>query len=199
MAKHCFGPEPTRPQLTSHFSFQAAWEGDSAKVKSMTLAPWGLEPQCLPLKITTRDSNGFSPFSIAVFRGYLQLAKIIADIAQAQYQPKEDVRKRFNFRPFDSEDTDGSDYDSEVNIDCELVDDDFTIENVGAVANVVKSNITPLQMILSSFPVWRLLQDSIEQAERTVVLQHTEAGVLHSYGSQKPWVSSLPLVDLGVY
>jgi hypothetical protein len=148
MAKHCFGPEPTRPQLTSHFSFQAAWEGDSAKVKSMTLAPWGLEPQCLPLKITTRDSNGFSPFSIAVF-GVSSIGEDHRGHSASQYQPKEDVRKRFNFRPFDSEDTDGSDYDSEVNIDCELVDDDFTIENVGAVANVVKSNITPLQMILS--------------------------------------------------
>lgn len=158
-------------------------------MKSLTLAPWGTESEYPPLKIATPDKKGFSPFSIAVFRGHLQLARMIVDIAQAQYQPPEKVRKRFDLRPFNGDDGDETDSDNEITLYSELVDENFTIENVACVAKTVKSEISPLAMLSQRFLVWRLTGERFYQVERDVRLRQTEDLSSTSYGTREPWVS----------
>ncbi|EPE25948.1 Ankyrin repeat-containing protein [Glarea lozoyensis ATCC 20868] len=133
--------------------FEAAWNGDVETVKSMTLAPWesGNERLSLsPLQIAIQDSNGFSPFSIAVLRGHRDLARRIIEICLVQYHKDDNKgqRQRWQMITENEEDTDDSDDDNEVlPIFSELVSDKFTVDNLGDVSYMVKSSVMPLTMI----------------------------------------------------
>lgn len=112
-----------------------------------------------PLKIAIRDAAGFSPFSIAVLRGHYELAKKIVEICLTQYHKDDGIssRKRWTMRNDDDDDDeyyseDDSEYDGRAGhehlpIFAELVSDNFTIDNLGEVATVVKSDVLPLTMI----------------------------------------------------
>lgn len=144
-----------------HVLFEAAWNNDIDSIKSLTLAPWEppnstgkhmgsteFKTQNPPLKIAVKDGNGFSPFSIAVLRGYRDLARKIVDICITQYH-KEDgltTRQRWNMLPSDSDDGESDDGEN-LPIFSELVSDKFTVDNLGEVSTVVKSDVMPLQMI----------------------------------------------------
>jgi ankyrin repeat protein len=139
--------------------FEAAWSNDLEKIKSLTLAPWASPPLPLqtPLKVAIQDGSGFSPFSIAVLRGHYELAKKIVEICIIQYHKDDGLstRQRWNMRTEDSDD-ESSDYDSDddrehkhehLPIFSELVSDKFTVDNLGEVSNIVKSDVLPLTMI----------------------------------------------------
>lgn len=128
--------------------FEAVYQNDLDTVKEMTLNPRAGEKRKHPLMIAVRDSNGFSPFSLAVCRGHLKLARVILDINLAQYQPDSTPARKYqwNIRP------DDSDYDSDtesddINIYRELVDDVFTVDVIGAVSNAVRCNVRPIELI----------------------------------------------------
>ena len=146
-------------QLTAP-RFQAVWENDQNKVKSLTLGSWGQESKNQPLKIAVKDKNHVSPLFIACYRQNFQLARMICEIAHAQYQPpdRSGTYERYNLA---SEDSDSQSVSSdEVPVYKELIDENFTIENVAAVANTAKSDVTPLEMFgwsdcdESTFPGW---------------------------------------------
>ncbi|TAQ87996.1 hypothetical protein B7494_g3670 [Chlorociboria aeruginascens] len=127
--------------------FEAVWINDIETVKEMTLGPWGQEAELNPpLKIAVKDKNWFSPFSIAVLRGHRDLAKIIVEIAAAQYQKQDgrDYRQRWNIERSDSDDGENGE---NLPIFSELVSDKYTIDNLGEVSDVVKSEVPPLTMI----------------------------------------------------
>ena len=140
--------------------FEAAWNNDIETIKSLTLAPWtapnsigtqGLSEvkiQNPPLKIAIKDANGFSPFSIAVLRGHRDIARKIVDICIAQYHKDDGLtsRQRWSMRASDSDDED-SDDGEHLPIFSELVSDKFTVDNLGEVSTIVKSDVLPLQMI----------------------------------------------------
>lgn len=135
--------------------FQAAWDGDLVTIKKLTLSPLGEKKDQPPLQIATMDNQNASPFSIAILRGHLDIAKAILEIAKAQYEPEDEAkRERYSIRPRDEV----SDYDSDVDSDIgsvdndihiyrEIVDDQFTIENIGEVSLQVKSRITPMKYL----------------------------------------------------
>jgi hypothetical protein len=96
-------------------------------------------------------------FSIAVLRGHRDLARALVEISYAQYQPPEqDKPKRYrlaNEAEEEDEDEDMSDGEN-VGILEEIVDDKFTIENIGELPTQVKSEITPLRFMTFSCPAW---------------------------------------------
>ncbi|KAK4999248.1 hypothetical protein LTR66_001674 [Elasticomyces elasticus] len=161
--------------------FEAAWSGNLEGVKTKTLGLWGPENDMVPLKIAVQDSNNFSPFAIAVLRGDLNIAQAILDIAQAQYCGPEDAdRKRYTLRSGTDDDGDSQrsqplfyhltkelfdkegefqDREGEFHIHSEIIDDQFTIENIGELSAQVKSNVTPRQMLSWACPVTRYLDD----------------------------------------
>ncbi|KAF2192505.1 ankyrin repeat protein [Zopfia rhizophila CBS 207.26] len=140
--------------------FQAAWDGDLATIKSLTLTPWGPEGDKMPLKTAVEDINDQSPFSLAVLRGHLDVARAIVEISYAQYQPveeKEKARYRMgnemeNYDE-DSEDDDASD-SSEIPVYRQIIDEKFTIENIGEVSMQVKSRTSPLSFIGWTCTAW---------------------------------------------
>ncbi|CAG8970761.1 hypothetical protein HYALB_00001546 [Hymenoscyphus albidus] len=130
--------------------FEAAWVGDLDMIKSLTPPPWASkdESDISPLQIAVRDFNGFSPFSIAVLRGHFDLARNIVSIALAQYHKDDnkDLRQRWTMNTDDSEDEDCDD-ENVLPIFAELINDRFTVDNLGEVSTVVKSTVLPSAMM----------------------------------------------------
>lgn len=160
-------PKPWNPLLTFRLSdltderrvaylrlFQACWVADLPTIKELTLTIWG-ESQS-PLQVAVQDSQEFSPFSIAILRKHYGIARAILEIAHAQYAPEEKpmVKHSLQSRDGDDESCDG---EVDFQIYAEIVDDHFTIENIGEVQNQVKSNVTPLQLISWNCPVFDFL------------------------------------------
>ena len=121
--------------------FQAAWEGDAKTVKHLTLTPWkdANEVDQPPSKVAVMDQHGLSPFSSAVLRGHFDMAAVIMEISQAQYVfPDAPKKERYAMDGGDSDD-DVDDSEEEVHLYSEIVDDEFTVENIGEVSMQVKS------------------------------------------------------------
>lgn len=150
--------------------FEAVWSNDIDEVKALTLGSWKSEDgeENLALKVAVQDTVpyiytgmyggmgpkmfvGVSPFSLAVIQGpsHYKMAKAIVEIALAQYEPEENAGKKSRWRIEFGEDSEYSDSDGEdvVQLHSELVDDVFTVDNVAAISNVIKSHIKPLDML----------------------------------------------------
>ncbi|KAL1954703.1 hypothetical protein VTO42DRAFT_807 [Malbranchea cinnamomea] len=156
--------------------FEAAWSGDLETIKALTLAMWGPNNQESPLHVAAGDTNGFTPFSLAVLRGHLHVAKAVIEIACAQYKPEE-AKGREKYRIQESDDE--SDYCSDcgtssngdkICIRSEVIHDEFTIDNIGDIATKVESNVTPLALF--SRPCeWHLFADN-ENTKNSMLADH---------------------------
>lgn len=139
--------------------FEAAWCGDLDKIKALTLVSWDPENNEPPLQIAVNDRSN-SPFSLAYMRGHLDVAKAILEIAQAQYVPEDKPVTRYRMQTSEEEDEededDSMDDDDEPRIQGEIVDEQFTIDNIGQVSMQVKSRIKPLKMLEWAFPTLKL-------------------------------------------
>lgn len=124
---------------------------------------WGPNNEEPPLVIATADFMEFSPYSLAVLRGHLDVAKAVLEIVQAQYKPPEaQGRRKFNLQTSD----DDSDYisddessDNEIRIRSEVIKDEFTVDNIGEVSAKAESDVTPLRVYLMACEVNVLASD----------------------------------------
>ncbi|KAF7508657.1 hypothetical protein GJ744_009049 [Endocarpon pusillum] len=156
-------PDLTEVKMDGYFQlFEAAWKGDISTVKSLTLAAWGGLYE--PLQIAVKDLQGFSPLSIAVLRGHSDLAKVVVEISAVQYQPNEKKDQyRYTVRPYDEDESEmDRDDDSEyVNVVSELVDNDYTVNDITALAGRIGSKVSPVQLLTWHSEIWRALENSI--------------------------------------
>ena len=153
-------PELTDEQCVAYIRlFEACWSGDLPTVKELTLAIWNDNQS--PLKIAVEDNSKFSPFSIAILRKHFDVAKAVLEIAHAQYAPEENEGKaKYSIQPADSDGNESiSENDDQIQIYSEIVDDRFTVENIGEVQSQVKSNVTPLKFLSWDCPVSRFFED----------------------------------------
>ena len=139
--------------------FNAAWKGDLETIKTLTLTAWDDAKEQAPLKIAVHDNHRNSPFSLAFSRGHYKVAKAVLEIAQAQYAPAEKPKTRYRmdaeedhsvYSDEDSEDSDDESVDGDDSLPRvygEIVDGQFTIENVGQVSMKVNSDTKPLYML----------------------------------------------------
>ena len=137
--------------------FEAAWIGDTSTIKSLTLSP----PQGLrdPLQIAVRDLRGYSPFSIAALRNHKDCAKAIMDIATVQYRPQRKVdRIRYRLQPADSDDDVSVSSEAGIEVYNQLVDEDFTIADIGNLSAKVKSTVSPAELLDWTCQVWRFYE-----------------------------------------
>ncbi|KAJ4286829.1 hypothetical protein N0V90_013081 [Kalmusia sp. IMI 367209] len=139
--------------------FEAAWHGNLEVIKKLTLAPWG-ESNHTPLKISVQDRDRNSVFGIAVLRGHFNLARAIVEICFAQYQPRDDEELKSRYRlgnEVEDDDSDMSDNSDESNIPvyAQIIDEKFTIDNIGELATQVKSDVSPLQFMSTECPTWK--------------------------------------------
>ncbi|ROV91315.1 hypothetical protein VSDG_07762 [Cytospora chrysosperma] len=155
--------------------FEAAWSGDLEKIKSLTLVSWDAENNEPPLQISLNDGDD-SPFSLAYKRGHFDVAKAILEIARAQYAPEEKPTARYRMQT--DEETEDSEVDSgtddyEPKIYREIIDEQFTVENIGQVSLQVKSRIKPTDILGLEFPVYTLEEGKTElSCSRGSLLKH---------------------------
>ena len=108
---------------------------------------WGPNNEEHPLQIAVTDRNGFSPFSLAALRGHYSVAKATLEIVRAQYKPKEPKgRTRYQINEESYVGNVGL-QDEDLGIYSEIIDDQFTIENIGEVATQVECSTTPLEVL----------------------------------------------------
>jgi hypothetical protein len=119
------------------------------------LAPWG-DSDSTPLQITVQDRQELSPFGIAVLRKHWDVARAIVEISFAQYHvPEEEKPKTYRIGEDDEEDASDS---NDVTVFAEIIDDRFTIDNIGEVASQVKSSISPLTFVSRALPIIQYIQ-----------------------------------------
>lgn len=156
------GPEKKAQRIQL---FEACWDGDVDTVKSLCLATSGA------LEVAVQDLHGFSPFSIAVLRGHNELAQLIIEIATVQYKPASDSEKYQYTLRTEKEYDDDSDCDSDdsqesdVGVLAHLINDNFTVDDIAALADRVQSRVSPLTMLTWGFPGLRAMQNSAENEE----------------------------------
>ncbi|KAH8161559.1 hypothetical protein CIB48_g6686 [Xylaria polymorpha] len=147
--------------------FEAAWADDLELIKSFTLGPWGPDEKEPPLKIAVSDFLGNNPFSLAFLRGHFDTAKAILEIAQAQWSPTEEEKARFKMAQPEIdeesyEESEASGSDSEPEIYKEIINDQFTIDNIGQVSMQVKSTVLASSVISWFAPTFVLRGDKVE-------------------------------------
>lgn len=155
--------------------FEAAWSGDLDKIKALTLVSWDPENNEPPLQIAVNDGSN-SPLSLAYMRGHLDVVKAILEIAQAQYVPEEKPVTRYRMESSEDEDEeyedDSNNDDDEPRIYGQIVDDQFTIDNIGQVSMQVKSRTKPLKMLDWTFPNLRLDDGKYRFSSGRSLLEH---------------------------
>jgi len=171
--------------------FQACWDADLSTIKELTLAVWGDNQS--PLEIAVQDHQNFSPFSVAVLRKHFDIARAVLEIAHAQYAPEETTGNvKHSMHPVGEDGDDHQVDEDDVRIYSEIVDDRFTIENIGEVQSQVKSSTTPLRLVSWNCPVWRFLEDSASSPPST-----PPRHALSDYQDQLRRLSSQGMVSSG--
>lgn len=99
------------------------------------------------------DSQHNTVFSLAVLRGHRDLARAIVEICFAQFQPAEEAPMKSRYRLANQDEDDQSD-SSDVPICKELVDDRFTIDNIGELSTKVKSETSPISLMNHEVSAW---------------------------------------------
>jgi len=117
------------------------------------LTSWDEAKSEAPLKIAVDDQHHNNPFSLAFLRGHYAVAKGILEIALAQYSPEQEPKMRYKMS-VGREDEEYSEDEDSVMSDAEglavygeIVDDQFTIDNIGEVSMQVNSKTKPLEMM----------------------------------------------------
>ncbi len=138
--------------------FNASFTGDLETIKTLTLTSWDEAKEEAPLKIAVYDQRRNNPFSIALSRGHYDVAKGILEIVKAQYAPEEKPKTRYRMQAADEDseysddnsecsEESGSSADTNPRIHSQIVDAQFTIENIGQVSMKVNSRTKPLEVV----------------------------------------------------
>jgi ankyrin repeat protein len=198
-----FVPDLTPIKIDGYFQlFEAAWDGDVTAVKYLTLGQWGNDNKPLPIAVS--DRQGFSPFSISVLRGHLELAKVVLEIAAVQYQPN-DKKDQYKYSMAayvedeiyanDDNDSDSDTDDGHVKVISQLIDEEYTIDDIGALAETIKSKVSPMQLLTWHSETWRVLHDSMsEGAAKNTFMPPPQNTTPYMYGASKtswPYFSAL--------
>ncbi|KAJ5757194.1 uncharacterized protein N7511_007376 [Penicillium nucicola] len=185
--------------------FEAAWNGDIATIRTLTLGMWGATQDQPPLEIAVCDSRGMSCLSIAIMRGHLETAKAILQILRAQLkvqEPRGSKQKRFEMAVDDeSSDMDEDEDDDRLNIVGDEVDDTFTHDNVGEDASQVESDVTPFQAFTKNFDAFLFL-DALPPKHLCRIVPDSgaywgsqEGAKINSFVKYAIYKNDLPLLD----
>ena len=149
------------------------------------------------MQVAVQDQRGFTPFTVATYRGHFELASIILEIAEAQYLPVAQVPRRFErekYRVIANVDSDGDDisdsnssHSSDVRIEVEyqLADEHFTVHDIREAANNAKSTVSPSTLITHKSRLGLFLNDVKSLITKRVIDQ--SSGL---FGCPSTWVSA---------
>ncbi|KAK8874319.1 ankyrin repeat protein [Apiospora arundinis] len=176
--------------------FEAAWSGDMGKIKSLTLSSWDADQKESPLQVAVGDTEGNNPFSLAFLKGHYEVAWAILEITQVQWAPSDERKVRYSM-PLDVDEESGERaYGESEAMDPELfeeiIDGDFTIENIGQVSMQVKSNILPADLLRWTTPTFNLNGAKVEQ-------YHARESLIHFAMRRNDQDKFRRLVEMGRY
>lgn len=129
-------------------------------------------------------------------RGHLDCATAILEIARLQYVPKEEVQERYTLANEEDDDFDSDDSDvcaNPGNIVSTLVDDTFTIDDIGELPLRVQSRVDPQHLISWACPVSRFI-DGEALLMNVSEINHHEPNVPNSLFSYAILVDDLKLL-----
>ena len=146
------------------------------------MSPQGSDP---PLQIAVQDGKGFSPFAIAVARRHHHLAKVIVDIANAQYQPTEkaadkaEPRRRYviTHDVESDEESEDDEEDEAFSVASELIDETFTIDNIAALTKTVGSRVSASNMLCWYSEFWMFSEKNELEAKKDLDYEPGDGGL----------------------
>lgn len=112
------------------------------------------------------DPKGNNPFSLAFLRGHFDASKAILEIAQAQWAPTDESKTRYKMTGDDEDSCEDSEAESDDNPEIyeEIVDDQFTIDNIGQVSMQVKSDVLATNFLNWPPPTFTMRHGKIEES-----------------------------------
>ncbi|KAL2833986.1 ankyrin repeat-containing domain protein [Aspergillus pseudoustus] len=153
--------------------FEAAWIGDVTTIKQLTMTVPDGPYHRPPLEIAVCDTRGYSAFTIAVLRGHLDVADAILAIAAAQYKPAEEPKARYHMPRYESDDDASTASDiiesHDVQLQKEVIEPQFTIENVGQIQTEAESKTNPVSILDEECDLNLFLKGPTEEAITTLV------------------------------
>lgn len=158
-------------QATNRQRFEAAWQGDLNTVKKLTLAKWGEGGKQDPLLISGYECNmQMSPLTIAIARGHSTLARIILEIGQIQYNPAKAEETNVRYRIND-----------DLEICSEVVDDQFTVEEIDEAVTPVECHMTAISMMRYPFNGFLFTEEYSDVAARTQTIRELRSSTGRGY------------------
>lgn len=131
--------------------FEASWSGDLATLRDLTSTVWQDEKGVdhPPLTMAVRDETlRLTPIAIAVLQGHRDVANAAMEIARTQYvAPEEAKRRRYGIDGGDADGDSDVDSDDEMDVYSEVVDAEFTREDVGKASLEVMCESKPEQVL----------------------------------------------------
>ena len=135
--------------------FEAVWRGDKEKIKALTTKP---DVKGNVLRIAVHDNMGISPLHIAIWRGEYDIADLMLEIAHLQYAPddKEAPKRRYHISSItdDDDESEAGGDEQDFFVSSELVDQEFTIDDVAKLANQVGSKSQAMDFLSWSGQFW---------------------------------------------
>ena len=132
--------------------FELVWRGDIAGIKSRTLSRWGPDGRNEPLQIAVWETTyGVTPVMIALRQKRFDLARMLLQIAQVQYRPK-DQNVNYYVERDDPEEiySDAESDASEFHISGEAIDNIYELGDVTSIPDQAKSDMSALQFLRKS-------------------------------------------------
>lgn len=125
------------------------WNGDVQGIKLRTLAKWGPDNRNAPLKVSVFDWFFHNTLVlIALRRKRFDLAKMLLQIAQAQYRPKDNKVNYYVDRSDSDYNTDSDDSDrSDYFVAEETFDNTFELGDVTHIPDEARSDVTALKLL----------------------------------------------------
>ncbi|KAG6190171.1 hypothetical protein E4U36_003450 [Claviceps purpurea] len=161
---------------------EAAWAGNLNRIKDLTLQSWGTNKRQAPLQIVISDNLNNSPFSVAFLRGHFAVARAILEIVKVQWSApdKNEVQYRMKQESqgkdceCDSNENEADDDASEPQIESEVVNQNFTIDNVGQSSMQVKSHTTPIEHLCNKVSLFTMKngQASRNKSKQNTLFRH---------------------------
>lgn len=143
-------------RLLTRQRFEAAWRGDLNTVKKLTLAKWGEGGKKDPLLISGDEYYmDMTPFTIAIVRGHRALARVMLEIGQIQYNPRKEEETNVRYRIND-----------DLEIYSEVVDDQFTVEEIGEAVTQIECDKTAISMMYHQFYGFLFTEEHSDVAAR---------------------------------
>lgn len=128
--------------------FEAVWAGDVQGIKQHTLTKWGPENKNEPLKVAVHESLfGNTLVMIALRRKQYDLARILLQIAQAQYRPKDEKTNYYVDRDNSDSDSESEAGNSDYYVAEETVDNTFELGDVTHIPDEARSDVTALKIL----------------------------------------------------